>query len=215
MNLCGSARLDGRGERDVAGVAACVHDRPPQRPRSLKRRMIVGAAAERPVILPLAVLDRRVVDAGDAQAHQALLVELPVLVAVAAKPVAAVVVPLIGEAHGDAVLAKGPDFLDQPVVELAVPFARQERLDGLATLEELGAVAPAAVGRVGERDASRIAGVPRVLGQACLLRGGLGGERGKRRAARRAHGYRSSIAVSDPTTGATKSARGRYLEFGN
>jgi hypothetical protein len=34
--------------------------------------------------------------------------KLPVLVAVAAKPIEAVVVPLIGEANRDAVLAKGP-----------------------------------------------------------------------------------------------------------
>src|SRR3954447_7389079 len=88
--------------------------------------MIVGAAAERPVILTLAFVDREVVDAGDAQPHQALLVEFPVLVAVAAEPVAAVVVPFIGEAHGDAIVAERPHLLDQAVVELAVPLARQE-----------------------------------------------------------------------------------------
>jgi hypothetical protein len=145
--------------------------------------MLVGAAAERPVVFALAFLDRKIVDAGDAKAHQAVLVELPVLVAVAAKPVAAVVVPFIGEAHGDAVVAEGPDFLDQAVVELAVPLTRQERLNGLATLKELGAVPPAAVGRVRERNASRIARVPRVLGHAHLLRGGFSAERGKRRTA--------------------------------
>ena len=100
-----------------------------------------------------------VVDAGDAQPHQPVLVEFPVLVAVAAEPVAAVVVPFIGEAHGDAVVAERPDFLDQAVVELAAPFARQECFDRLAALEELRAVAPAAVGRVGERDARRDRGV--------------------------------------------------------
>src|SRR5215468_12528075 len=105
--------------------------------------MIVGTAAERPVILAFALLNRQVVDAGDAQPHQAVLVELPVLVAVAAEPVAAVVVPLIGEAHGDAVVAVGPELLDQAVVELPIPLARQERLDGLAPLQELGAIPPA------------------------------------------------------------------------
>jgi hypothetical protein len=34
-----------------------------------------------------------------------MLVEFPVLVAIAAEPVAAVVVPLIGKAYGDAVLS--------------------------------------------------------------------------------------------------------------
>ena len=119
--------------------------------------MIVRPPAQRPVVLALALRDRQVVDAGDARAHQAVLVEFPVLVAVAAEPLAAVVVPLVGEAHGDAVLAEGPEFLDQPVVEFARPFAGQERLDRLAALQELGAVAPAAVRRIGERDARGVA----------------------------------------------------------
>ena len=49
--------------------------------------------------------DRNVVDAGLAAAHQAFLVEFPVFVAVAAKPVAAIVMPFVGEAHGNAILA--------------------------------------------------------------------------------------------------------------
>jgi hypothetical protein len=48
-----------------------------------------------------------------------VLVELPVLVAVAAKPIATVVVPLIGETNRNAVFAESPDFLDEPVVETA------------------------------------------------------------------------------------------------
>jgi hypothetical protein len=100
--------------------------------------MIIGAAAKRPMILALALLDRKVVDAGDAQPHQAMRVELPILVTVAAEPVSAVVVRLVGEAHGDAVAMERPELLDQAIVELPVPLARQERLDGLAPLQELG-----------------------------------------------------------------------------
>src|SRR5271166_5307692 len=81
--------------------------------------MIVGASAKLPVILAIGLLDRKIVDAGNAKPHQAVLVEFPVLVAVAAEPMTAVVVPFIGEANGDAVLAESPDFLDQAVVELA------------------------------------------------------------------------------------------------
>lgn len=73
---------------------------------------------------PLCLLNRRIVDAGDAAAHQAVGVEFPVLVAVGAIPMAAVVVPFVGKAHGDAVVAKAPELLDQPVVQLALPFAR-------------------------------------------------------------------------------------------
>src|SRR5215475_10283938 len=108
--------------------------------------MIVRTAPERPMIFAFAFLDRQVVDAGDAKAHQPLIVELPIFIAIAAKPVAAVVMPFIGEAHGDTVPAESPDFLDQPVIKLARPFARQEGFDGVAPMDELGAVPPAAVG---------------------------------------------------------------------
>src|SRR5260221_6377761 len=164
--------------------------RPRRRPASLglllepelaQGRVVVGTAAERPMIFALAFLDRRVVDAGDAQAHQAVRVEFPVLVAIAAEPGTAVVVPLIGEAHGDAVVAEGPELLDQTVVEFAPPFARQERLDGVASVQELHAIAPAAIAGIGERNARRVARVPGILGLARLLRGGFGGGGGERR----------------------------------
>src|SRR5216683_3066214 len=125
------------------------------------------------MILTLALRNRKIVDAGDAQAHQAVFVELPILVAVAPKPMAAVVMPLVGESHGNAIIRESPQFLDQPIVQLARPFSNQERLNGLAPLEELDAVAPTAVGGVSQRNARRVARVPRVLGHAHLLRGGL------------------------------------------
>jgi hypothetical protein len=108
-------------------------------------------------------------------------VELPVLIAVGAKPVSRIVVVLVGEAHGDAIAAEGPEFLDEPVVELAVPLPRQEGDDLGASVEELAAVSPMTVDAVGERDPFRVAAVPGVLGRANLLmalssvNGGSGG----------------------------------------
>src|ERR1700676_2183188 len=148
--------------------------------------MVVGATAERPVIFSFALLDRKIIDARDAQAHQAMLVEFPVLIAIAAEPIPAVIVPLIGKADGDAIRLEGPDFLDQPVIELAIPLSRQKGFDRLASLQEFGAVAPTTVGGVGERNARRIARVPGILGQTRLLGRGFGGERRERRAV---HGY--------------------------
>jgi hypothetical protein len=52
---------------------------------------------------------------------------------------------LVGEAHGDAIAAEGPEFLDEPVVELAVPLPRQEGDDLGASVEELAAVSPMTV----------------------------------------------------------------------
>src|SRR5580700_3101829 len=149
--------------------------------------MVVGAtAAERPVAFSVALLDRKIIDARDAQAHQAMLIEFPVLVAIAAEPVPTVIVPFVGKADGDSVGMEGPEFLDQPVVELAVPFSCQKGFDRLASLQEFGAVAPTTVGRVAECDARRIARVPGILRQTRLLGGGFVGERRERRAV---HGY--------------------------
>ena len=120
--------------------------------------------------------DRMLVDAGDAAPHQPVGIELPVFVPIGPEPGAAVVVELVGKAHGDAVSPEGPEFLDQAIVELARPLALEEGFYGFAALEELGAIAPLAVRRVGQRDLRRIAAVPAILGKADLLGRGLLGE---------------------------------------
>src|SRR5262249_49913908 len=102
--------------------------------------------------------------------------ELPILVAVATEPMPAVVAPLVGETHGDAVVAERPYLLDQPVVELLIPLALKERLDGLAALEELRAITPAAAHGIGRRHLRWITRVPGVLGHARLLGRSLCGE---------------------------------------
>src|SRR5262245_27189367 len=112
--------------------------------------MVNWARTLGPVILAVGFSDRQVVDAGIAQAHQALVVKLPVLVAVGAEPVAGIVSPFVGEAHGDAVIGEGPKLLDQAIVELSGPLASKKGDDRLATDRELGTVAPAAVLAIGQ-----------------------------------------------------------------
>lgn len=82
------------------------------------------------MILPVAVLDGKVVDAGNASAHEAMIVELPVLVAVGAKPEACIVVPLIGKAHSNPMSFKRPQFFDEAIIEFLVPFADQKLKNG-------------------------------------------------------------------------------------
>ena len=135
--------------------------------------MIVGTAAEGPVIFSFALADGQVVDAGDAAAHVALLVKFPVLVAVGAKPVFRIIVPFVGEADGDAISLKSPKLFDEAIVQFLVPLAGQEFNDGVASSQELGAVAPDAVDGVGEGDTLGVAGVPGVFGEARFLRGSL------------------------------------------
>src|ERR1700689_3860216 len=105
-------------------------------PEVAQAGMIVGATAERPMIKAVLLLDRQIVDARGAHPHQTVLVELPVLIAVAAEPASRIRAPFGGEGNGDPVLMKGPEFLDQPIVELAVPFASQKRLDRGPALKE-------------------------------------------------------------------------------
>src|SRR5260221_14420970 len=154
--------------------------------------MVIGASTEQPVIFALAVFDRQVVDAGDPPSHQALFVELPILVAIAAKPVARIVVPFICKAHGYPVVAKPPDLLDQPILQFANPLACEECLDRRAATNELGAVAPDAIHRIGKRYLGRIARVPSILGEARLLRIAFG-RKGRQWWA----GHGRSLLVSD------------------
>jgi hypothetical protein len=81
-------------------------------------------------------------DAGTLYPQEALLVELQIIVAVAAELATAVIVLLVGGADRGAVVAQGSHLLDEATVELAIPRARQERLNGVAALQELGAIAP-------------------------------------------------------------------------
>src|SRR5215475_11067326 len=112
-----------------------------ERLRPQSRHVGGTRARRRPVEAAILLGYLDVVDAGLAAAHQAVLIEFPLLVAVGAVPLAARVVPLILKAHRDAVVVEGPQILDQAVVDLICPFAGEEGDDGGAALKELRAVA--------------------------------------------------------------------------
>src|SRR5580692_9902876 len=139
--------------------------------------MVVGPAALRPVEEPVRFGDGQIVNAGVAAAHQPAGVELPVLVSIRAKPLARDVLRFVGEAHRNACVLEGPQLFDQPVFELVRPLTREKRDDLLAPVDELRTIAPAAVNRIGERDALRIARVPSVFGGAHFGDGALMCER--------------------------------------
>jgi len=80
---------------------------------------------------------------------------------------------------GYPVVAKRPDLFDQPIVQLTLPFAREKCLDGFAATDELGAVAPGAIQRIGKRDFWQDRECPGVLSEARLPRSGLGCKGGK------------------------------------
>src|SRR6478752_1987430 len=125
--------------------------------------------------------NRDIVDAGFASAHQAVLVELPLLVAVGAMPLAGIVVPFILKAHGDAIVVERPEILDQAILVLPSPFTGEKGDDGGAAFKDFRTVTPTAVLGIGQRHAHGIARIPGVFGHARLLGGGLSGEGRKRR----------------------------------
>ncbi len=96
--------------------------------------------------------------------HDAGFVELPILIAVRAIPIAGIVMPFIGEAHCDAVCVKRPKLLDEPVVQFALPFPGQEFDNLLSTRGELSAIAPFTVYRISKCDLLRISRVPSIFG---------------------------------------------------
>ena len=69
--------------------------------------MPIGPAPQRPAEFPFALGDWQIIHAGNAPAHQTMVVD-PILVTVTAEPIAAVVVPLVGKAYRNAAFAKCP-----------------------------------------------------------------------------------------------------------
>src|ERR1019366_5700489 len=149
-------------------------DRLPE--RELPAVLLGWASAEDP---SLGLIDRQVVDAGLAPAHQAVRVEVPQLVAVAAPPLTVAIVALVLKAHRDPAVGKRPQILTQRVVEFALPFPGQELGDHTATGEERVAVAPHGILAVGQRYPFGIPRIPSVLGGLDLLGRGCLAERGK------------------------------------
>lgn len=109
---------------------------------------MIGRAWAGPVPMKsaLALFDRHVIDAGVADGHQPILIELPVLIAVGAEPLTGIVMPFIGEADGDPISPESPDFLDQAIIAFPRPFPFQERDDLRPPHREFCPVAPTANG---------------------------------------------------------------------
>src|SRR5262245_42470370 len=125
-------------------------------------------AAAIPVVFAIAFFDGKVVDARVTLLHQPRRVIVPVLISVGAKPITAVVMPLISKAHGNTVFGECPELLDQTVIQFACPLALQEGDDRRASDYELASIAPATIGCVAQRNLFGVAGVPTILGQSHL-----------------------------------------------
>src|ERR1700684_2338998 len=98
--------------------------------------MPVRTTAQRPMKEPVLLSNGKVVDAGVPEFHNSGCVKLPVLVAVRAVPLAGIGMGFVREADGDPVIAECPEFLDQAIVQLRVPFPGEKCDDRLTALEE-------------------------------------------------------------------------------
>ena len=131
--------------------------------------MIVWATAKWPMEQTIFFADRQVIDAGVTVLHQAVFNKFPVFVPVRAEPVSAIIAPFVGVAHSDPVFGERPQFFDQAVFVFAYPFAGQKRLGLVAVGDEMRAVAPFGIKRIGSRDFRCIAAIPAIFGKANLL----------------------------------------------
>src|SRR6476620_8592514 len=93
---------------------------------------------------------------------------------------AGIIMPLVGEAHRDAIAILRPQFFDEPVVQFPRPFAREEFDDLLSPDRKFGAISPTRVDGVSKRDFTWIARIPAVLRQTNLLDRSLTSKRRKR-----------------------------------
>jgi hypothetical protein len=105
--------------------------------------MFVRPVPKRPVVLAVRGQNGKVVDGCKSRRHKPIIIEFPVLITVRAIPVIRVVVPLVSETHGDAVLRKRSHFLGQPVVQLLTPLAREKSNDLVSPVDKLRSVPPA------------------------------------------------------------------------
>lgn len=85
--------------------------------------------------------------------------------------------PLVCETHGNAMVGKRPEFLDEPIVEFLRPFSGEKGDNLGSSVYKLRAISPSRVRCVGERYFLGIAGIPAVFCETNLLNGGVTGER--------------------------------------
>jgi hypothetical protein len=154
--------------------------------------MAIRPATKIPTRFALDFGDRVLVDTRGTTFHQPVRGELPILVAIGTKPVAAVVMIFIVEAHRDAVTGVRSYLLDQTDNLVLLTICVQGITDSrAAAVDEFRPFSPLAVRRMGQRNSCRIAAVPGVLRQAGFLYGGMAVEGG-----RVGGSCRSSVALS-------------------
>jgi hypothetical protein len=89
------------------------------------------------MILALWFSNREIIDGSEPPKHKPVFVELPIFIAIRAIPLPGIVVPFIREANGEPVPIKGPQLLDETIVEFFRPLPLQESDDVGSPIEKL------------------------------------------------------------------------------
>ena len=96
--------------------------------------MIIGTTPESPGEISFGLGDRVLIDAIRSLLHQPIGFGSPVLLAIGAEPLSAVVATFVGQTHSDEIASTGPQFPDQEVVEVTQRCTGPKRLNLDATL---------------------------------------------------------------------------------
>ncbi len=69
--------------------------------------------------------------------HDPFRIELPVFVSICTVPLPRIIMELVGKPNRDPIAIEGPEFLDEPVLQLSLPFAQKEAHNFFAPVDEL------------------------------------------------------------------------------
>jgi hypothetical protein len=94
-----------------------------------------------PTKFAIRFFNRQIIDAGVPMMHESCFIKVPVFVPIRAKPIAGVVMPLVGKPNRDAAFIKSPQFLNETAIEFFPPLVNEEFNNGGSPLEELSAIA--------------------------------------------------------------------------
>src|SRR5258708_34603675 len=99
-------------------------------------RVVIGTRALGPVEETIRLVNLQIVYARITVMHDPFSVKLPVFVSIRTEPLPRIIMELISKSNRDSIAIEGPQFLDEPVVQFALPFAHQEAHNLFATVDE-------------------------------------------------------------------------------
>ena len=98
--------------------------------------MVIGPPALGPAVETIRLFNSHIIDGRMTVVNDAFGVKFPVFVSIRTVPLPRIIMELISKPNGDSITIEG-QFLDPPVIELALPFAQQKAHNLFAPVDEL------------------------------------------------------------------------------